>query len=66
MTDIPTGVFPIMELGEVAGVPVPLMRSMVEICGNLLGIDFYEKGRTLGNLGLSEKTKEEIIEYLSR
>lgn len=64
--DIPTGVLPIMELGEVAGVPVPLMRSMVEICGNLLDIDFREKGRTLEHLGLAGKSKDEIIEYLSR
>ena len=46
--------------------PVPLMRSMVEICGNLLDIDFREKGRTLEHLGLAGKTKDEIIEYLSR
>ncbi len=64
--DIPTGVLPIMELGEVAGVPVPLMRSMVEICGNLLDIDFREKGRTLEHLGLAGKSKDEIIEDLSR
>lgn len=64
--DIPTGVLPIMELGEVAGVPVPLLRSMVEICGNLLDIDFREKGRTLEHLGLAGMTKEEIIDYLSR
>lgn len=64
--DIPTGVLPIMELGEVAGVPMPLMRSMVEICGNLLDIDFRERGRTLDHLGLAGKTKEEIISYLSR
>lgn len=64
--DIPTGVLPIMELGEVAGVPVPLMHSMVELCGSLLDIDFREKGRTLEHLGLAGKTKDEIIEYLSR
>ena len=64
--DIPTGVLPMMELGEVAGVPVPLMFSMVEICGNLLGIDFREKGRTLGHLGLAGMSKDEIVDYLSR
>lgn len=64
--DIPTGVLPMMELGEVAGVPVPLMRSMVEICGSLLDIDFRKKGRTLEHLGLAGLSKEEIIEYLSR
>ena len=64
--DIPTGVLPIMELGEAAGVPVPLMRSMVDLCGALLDIDFKQNGRTLEHLGLSGKTKQEIIEYLSR
>ncbi len=64
--DIPTGVLPIMELGEVAGVDVPLLKSMVNICESLLNIDFRKKGRTLENLGLGGKNKEEIIDYLSR
>ena len=64
--DIPTGVLPIMELGEVAGVQVPLLRSMVEVCGNLLDMDFRQKGRTLEHLGLAGKSKDDIIEYLSR
>ena len=64
--DIPTGVLPILELGEAAGVSMPLMRSMVDICGSLLGIDFRKDGRTLEHLGLAGKSKDEIIEYLSR
>jgi len=64
--DIPTGVLPMMELGEAAGVPVPLMRSMIEICGNLLNIDFRKNGRTLEHLGLAGLSKDEIIAYLSR
>lgn len=64
--DIPTGVLPIMELGEAAGVSVPLMRSMVEICSRLLRIDFRKDGRTLEHLGLAGMTKEEILSYLSQ
>jgi opine dehydrogenase len=64
--DIPTGVLPIMELGEAAGVEVPLLRSMIDICGRLLRIDFRKDGRTLEHLGLAGKTKDEIIAYLSR
>lgn len=64
--DIPTGVLPIMELGEAAGVKVPLLRSMVDICSRLLHIDFREEGRTLENLGLAGKNKEEIIRFLSK
>ena len=55
-----------MELGKVAGVPVPLMQSVVSICSGLLDIDFREKGRTLENLGLAGLSKEQIIDYLSR
>ena len=64
--DIPTGVLPIMELGEAAGVEVPLLRAMVDLCSRLLRIDFRKEGRTLENLGLAGKTKDEIIAYLSQ
>lgn len=64
--DIPTGVLPMLELGNAAGVELPLMRSMVDICGGLLGIDFCKEGRTLKRLGLAGMDKHEIIEYLSR
>ena len=64
--DIPTGVLPIMELGEAAGVDVPLLRSMVDICSRLLRINFRKDGRTLEQLGLACKSKEEILSYLSR
>lgn len=64
--DIPTGVLPIMELGEAAGVEVPLLRSMVDICSRLLRIDFRKDGRTLEHLGLAGKGKEEILSYLSQ
>lgn len=62
--DIPTGVLPIMELGKVAGVNVPLMEGIVNICSSLLGMDF-SNGRTLKNLGLEGKNKEEILKCLS-
>ena len=64
--DIPTGVLPIMELGAAAGVAMPLMRSMVDICSRLLRIDFRKDGRTLEHLGLAGKSKEEILSYLSQ
>lgn len=63
--DIPTGVLPIMELGKAAGVDVPLLESMVNTIEALLDIDFQKNGRSLKNLGLEGKTKEEIIEYIT-
>ena len=62
--DIPTGVLPIVELGKVAGVATPLLSSVVAITQALLNIDFYKNGRTLANMGLSNKTPEQILEYI--
>lgn len=63
--DIPTGVLPILELGKVAGVNTPLLQSMVHICEGLLNMDLHSNGRTLKNLGLEGKNKEEIINFIT-
>lgn len=63
--DIPTGVLPIMELGRAAGVEVPLLTSMVNVIESLLNMDFRLTGRSLKNLGLEGKTKEEIIDFIN-
>lgn len=65
MEDLPTGVQPIYELGVVAGLEMPLFRSMVEICSRLLNIDFINEGRSLKSLGLDGLSKEEIINIIN-
>lgn len=63
--DIPTGVLPIMELGKVAGVEVPLLESMIYMIETLLNMDLHTNGRSLKNLGLEGKTKEEILDFIA-
>lgn len=63
--DVPTGVLPIMELGKAAGVDTPLLQSMIHICEGLLNMDLHSNGRTLKNLGLEGKTKDEILNYIT-
>lgn len=65
MEDIPTGVIPILELGEAAGIRTPLLRSMVNICEALLGVDMHTSGRTLLNLGLEGLSASEIIKTIT-
>lgn len=65
LEDIPMGLLPMVELGSLAGVKVELMKSIITICSSLLGIDFWKSGRTLSNIGLSHKSKDEIIRGLS-
>lgn len=64
MEDIPTGILPLMELGNLAGVETPLMNSVFEIAQSLLEQDFRSSGRTLKNLGLEGKSKKEILDSL--
>lgn len=63
--DIPTGVLPIIELGKAAGVATPLLESMLHICEALLNMDLHTNGRTLKNLGLENKSKDEILNYIT-
>lgn len=63
--DIPTGVLPIMELGKAAGVEVPLLTSMVNTIEALLDIDLHTNGRSLNNLGLEGKSKDEILNFIT-
>ena len=63
--DIPTGVLPIMELGKAAGVNVPLLESMIHTIEALLNVDLHTDGRSLRNLGLEGKTREEIINFIA-
>lgn len=62
--DIPTGVLPIMELGKAAGLEMPLMGAVLDICSVLLNMDF-RNGRSLANLGLEGMSVGEILKYLS-
>lgn len=62
--DIPTGVLPIMELGKAAGLNVPLLESMIHTIEALLDMDLHTNGRSLKNLGLIGKSKNEIINYI--
>lgn len=63
--DIPTGVLPIMELGRAAGIDVPLLTSMVNTIEALLDMDLHTNGRSLKNLGLEGKTKDEILNFIT-
>lgn len=63
--DIPTGVLPIMELGKAAGVDVPLLTSMVNTIEALLDMDLHTNGRSLKNLGLEGKSKDEILNFIT-
>ena len=52
-TDVAHAHVPFVALAELAGVPVPLHRSIVALVGAVLGRDFQSEGVTLQRLGLA-------------
>ena len=63
--DVPTGLVPMADLGATAGVPTPLMREVIDACGELLGRDFWAAGRTVKRLGLEGLSPGQIREHVT-
>ncbi|MFA5644424.1 MAG: NAD/NADP octopine/nopaline dehydrogenase family protein [Patescibacteria group bacterium] len=62
--DIPAGILPLLELGRIAGLKLPIMEAILVFSENLLGLNFREKGRTLENMGLAGLDVQDIIKLL--
>lgn len=65
LEDIPTGILPMIELGKVAGLKLPLMNSIYNLSECLLGIDFRKNGRTLRQLGFENLKVSQITEIIT-
>ena len=52
LEDVRIGLSFLVSVGELAGVPTPLARAFLAICGAICGEDFMQTGRTLASLGL--------------
>lgn len=65
LEDVPTGILPLSELGELSGVHTPLMNSILNLSKVLLNNQFIDSGRTLKNLGLKNYTFPQFIRLFS-
>jgi opine dehydrogenase len=65
LEDIPTGIFPMIELGKLAELELPLMNAILNLAEGLLGINLRLKGRNLERLGLNGLTKSQIINLVN-
>lgn len=59
--DVSTGLVPLSELAKPVNIPTPTMDLIINLANTLLQCNFRETGRNMVNLGLSGKTKDEII-----
>ena len=64
LEDIPTGLIPMIELGDLAGLAMERMWIIAKLGQMILGEDFFAKGRTLANLGLEGMTRDQFEHYL--
>jgi opine dehydrogenase len=63
--DVPYGIATWALLGEQFGVPMPTMHALVDLCGTMLGVDFWKSARTPADLGIAGLTPEALREYAS-
>ena len=62
--DIACGLAFLISAAEVAGVDVPVARSLITLAGAIAGTDFLKTGRTLDSLGLSQASASRLGEIL--
>jgi len=64
LEDIPMGVVPMAELGDLVGVDTPIMDLTIDLANRLLKRDFRKEGRTLEVLGIAGMSKEELLAFV--
>ncbi len=53
LEDVPTGLVPLVEFGQAAGLALPTLRGLVNVARNTLGGTRWQRPRTLDALGLA-------------
>jgi opine dehydrogenase len=62
--DIPIGLVCWSQLGEMLGVPTPLMRATIEIGIAISGVDYWKTGRTLERCGIRGLSAGALRQYV--
>jgi len=60
LEDVPTGLIPLIELGEAAGLALPTLSGLVDRCRIMLGGEPWQHQRTLDELGLDGMSTDDI------
>jgi hypothetical protein len=66
LEDVPTGLIPLIQLGEAAGLAVPMLRGLVDRAGAVLGGEAWQRPRTLDVLGLDGLDPAAIRTFVER
>lgn len=64
--DVPTGLIPLIELGQAAGIAAPTLKKLADLAQSALGDRPWQDQRTLTSLGLAGLTPEQIRAIVER
>lgn len=64
--DVPYGLVPSAYLGDQLHVSVPTIKGMIAIACAATGEDYWNKGLTMSDIGLANKSVEEIIAFIEK
>jgi opine dehydrogenase len=64
--DVPYLLVPVSKLGKTAGVPTPVIDSIILLAGAANGTDYTTAGWTVENLGIRGMSKQSIIESCNK
>ena len=63
--DLSYGLVPTVSLAELVGVPMPIVKALVDIFSVIDNIDYWHEGITAAKLGLSGMSTKEIIDLVT-
>jgi opine dehydrogenase len=58
--DVPQSLVPIASVGRKFGVNTPVINSLIELASSIIETDFWETGRTVEKLGISDMSLKEL------
>ena len=65
LEDVPTGLVPIVALGQLAGIEMPVSLGLVNMCCALYRHDFWQEGRNAERLGIAGLSINQVKEMVS-
>src|SRR5205814_1092938 len=66
LEDVPTGLIPLIELGNAAGLALPTLRSIVNLSRAKLGGEAWQRPRALHALGLAGLATDAIRTFVKK
>lgn len=58
--DVPASLVPLASIGEMLGVPMPTIRSIIHLASAMHGVDYWAEGRTVERLGIKGMSVKDI------